>query len=131
MPHKYTREDTVRRLESELATIELSIRRSKSISVGDSDSFQALKDQIRDFMETAREKKNNALDFLERDGANNLFSGEMQQKLAYICRGQEKAFEIMLDLIENPNSSISYYEEQRKMVEEDLKRYKSYEQRPA
>ena len=131
MPHKYTKEDTIRRLEEELATIELSIRRSKTISVGDRGSFEALKEQVKDFMETARDKKNNALDFLETGDGKNYLGGEYQQKLAYICRGQEKAFEIILDLMDNPQSSVGYYENHKKIVEEDLKRYRSYEVRPS
>ena len=130
MPYKYTTENTIRRLEEELSVINQSIGRAKMISIGDKEGFDVLREQIKDFMITARDKKNNALDFLERDQSKNFFSSDMQQKLAYICRGQEKAFEIILDLMENPQSSISFYEQERTMIEEDLKKYKSYEQRP-
>lgn len=131
MPHKYTREDTIRRSEAEIASYEASIRLARTISLGGNDGFNALKEMVRSFMENARDKKNNALDFLARTEDEKLFPGETQEKIAILCRGQEKAFEIILDLMENPQVSVPYYENEKKDAEERLKRYKSYEQRPS
>lgn len=130
MPHKYTTEDVIRRYEEELASCDASINRSRTISRGDSTSFEALKQQVRDFLDTARDKKNEAMDMLVFDDKNRLPS-DSQVHIAQICRGQEKAFEIILDLMENPQASINYYENQKKRVEEELKRIRQVELRPS
>lgn len=128
MPHKYTTEDVIRRYEEEIASCNSSINRAHLIGRGDSSSFEALKQQVKDFMETARDKKDEAMDLLVFDDKNRLPS-DSQVHIAQICRGQEKAFSIILDLMENPQASISYYENQKKQVEEELTRIKRIEVR--
>lgn len=130
MPHKIISPDVLRRYEEELSSIATSINRARTIGRGDKDSFSALKDQVRDFLETARDKKNEALDFLVFDDKTGRIPADTQAGIAQICRGQEKAFEIVLDLMENPTASISFYENQKTQVEEELKRVKQIELRP-
>lgn len=130
MPHKYTTADVLRRYDEELSSINTSIQRARTIGRGDKDSFQALKEQLHDFLETARDKKNEALDMLVFDEKVGRLAADSQAAIAQICRGQEKAFEIALDLMENPNASINYYEIQKKQVEEEMKRMQQVELRP-
>lgn len=124
MPHKFTNIRTVQNIEDEIRSCDSSINRIKAISGGD---LESLKAQIKDFSENASEKKDNALDLLEMDGRGNLFPPHMQEKIAWLNRGQEKAFKIVLSLLEGPQDSISYYESQRKQALMDLEELKSYE----
>lgn len=128
MPHRYTKEDTIKRLEDDIKTCDSSIRRMQEISTGNLDS---LKSQIKDFLETAKEKKNNALDLMELNSKGDMYPAGIQEKAAHLARGQEKAFEIVLDMLENPSHSIDFYENDRKRLIEDLEKYRSYELRPA
>lgn len=131
MPHKVISPNVLRRYEEELSSINTSISRAKTIGRGDKDSFSALKEQLRDFLETARDKKNEAMDMLVSDDKTGRLPADSQDNISKICRGQEKAFEIILDLMENPTASVSYYENQKKQVEEELKRMQQIELRPS
>jgi hypothetical protein len=129
MPHKYRTEKALSDLQDELSTCESSIYRIQQISRGDREGFEALKAQIKDFLETAKNKKDNALDMLEVDSKGIQYPADMQQKITYLCRGQEKAFEIILDMIENSSRSISYYEGQKSLIRADIEKLKAMDVR--
>lgn len=138
MSHSYTSADVIRRREEELASYQSSINRSQLIARGDGSSFEALKQQVRDFLETSKDKKNQALDlevFEEIAGIDGKIRqrirlpAESQERIAILNRGQEKSFEIILNLMENPQESISYYEANKKIIEDELKELKKLEVR--
>jgi hypothetical protein len=130
LPHKYTYEGVIRRLEEELATCNLSINRIKSISRQDREGFEALREQLRDFMETAKAKKDNSLDLLEFDSKGTPYPPHLQEKISYLCRGQEKMAGTILHIIEKSHEAISFYEQEKQRIEDDMKKYRAYEQRP-
>jgi hypothetical protein len=129
MPHKYRTDKALNELKDELATCEASIYRIQQIARGDREGFEALKAQIKDFLETAGSKKDNALDMLEVDSKGIQYPSEMQQKIAWLCRGQEKAFKIILDMVENSNQAISYYEAQKEIIRADIDKIKGMDVR--
>lgn len=126
MPHKYVKADTLTALRQDLKVFESSINRIRAISSG---SLEDLKEQVKDLSKTACEKKDNALDLLEIDGKGNMFPPHMQEKIAWLNRGQEKAFNIVLDMIENPQGSIKFYEELKNQTIKDIETLESYEVR--
>lgn len=131
MPHKYTTEETMKRLNNELISCESSIKRANSIARGDKEGFESLKEQLRDLRDTAKDKKDESIDFNLSDSAGRLFSPDVQKNMVLICRGQEKAFDIILDLIENSLNSISFYENEIQRIKSEIQTFKKYEVRPS
>lgn len=129
MPHRYVSESTIKRLEDEISNSRVFSNRIRTIAEQGREGYAALAQQIEDFMLTARDKKNNALDSMEKDNTGNYLPPDLQQKIAYLCRGQEKAFEIMLDMLKNPKRSLEYYEEEEKFLQDRIDRLKKHELR--
>jgi len=130
VPHKYVTDQLIKNLEEEIRTCDSSISRIRNISRGGPDAFKELSGQIKDFLETARNKKDQALDLLMLNGTGNIVDAGIQEKAALLCRGQEKAFEIILDMMENPNRAADYYRKQKEEYEKELAKYRTFEQRP-
>lgn len=129
MPHKYVAPETIKNLEMEIAFFDASIQRLRNIKSGGNEGMKELVIQIRDLMETARNKKDTALDLMMNNGAGVPADPRIQEKSALICRGQEKAFEIVLEMMENPDEAIRYYQAQKELVGGEITRLKTFEQR--
>lgn len=131
MPHKYVTPELIKNLEAEIATCDKSIERVRRIKQGGTESLKELALQVRDFMETARDKKDQALDLMMNNGAGVPADPKLQEKAALICRGQEKAFQIVLNMLENPDEAVAYYKTEKEQFEKELAKYRTFEQRPA
>lgn len=129
MPHKYITPQVLQNIEQEISVCNSSIERIKVISRGGKEALKELASQVKDFLDTAREKKNQALDGMMAMENGNLVDPAIQDKAAQLCRGQEKAFEIVLDMIENPDRAVQYYVSQKERFEKELARYRTFEQR--
>lgn len=136
MPHKVVSKNTIQDKEGEIAAYNLSIQSAHTIARGGNDGFEALKVQVKEFLESIRQRKNECLDglvtyteFENGKEAKRIFSVEHQDAFAKINRGQEKAFETVLDLMENPARSIRYYESEKLALQQELEELKKYELR--
>jgi hypothetical protein len=129
VPHRYVTGKEIANLEQEIITCGSSIQRIRTIKSGGSDGMKELAAQIRDLMETAKDKKDMALDLMMGPENGPRLDPRAQEKLALICRGQEKAFQIVLDMLENPDSALHYYENQKLEFEKELAKYRAFERR--
>lgn len=128
LPHKFVTPDVLERLKNEIAQNDLSIARIRAIGSGGSNALSILKEMVKDLMDTAIEKKNNALDASMNDGK---MEAARLDRAAHLCRGQEIAFENIYSLLNNPQEGISFYTSQKTNLEAQLASYKSYDQRPS
>lgn len=131
MPHKYVTADVIERLEREINEAKSSIDRIKLFSRFDKDSWKVFSEQISDFVTAARTRKDMALDGALTNTRGDILPAEIQARAALVCRGQEKAFEIVMEMLTDPNKAVSFYNDTIQQAQEDLKLYARYEQRPA
>lgn len=130
MPHKYVTPELIKNLELEIGACDVSIKRIRSIKSGGTDGLKELGLQVKDLMETARDKKDQALDLMMNNGAGVPADPKLQEKAALICRGQEKAFQIVLNMLENPDEAVFYYKSQKEQFEKEIAKYRTFEQCP-
>lgn len=129
MAHKYVTPELIKNLEQEIAACQISIDRIRVISRGGKEAVAEMAIQIREFAETAKDKKNQALDMGMQDTSGRFLDPVLQERAAIFCRGQEKAFGIVLEMLENPTQALEYYAIQKAQAEKDLAKYKTFEQR--
>lgn len=124
MPHKNVPKEIIESLQAEIKTSDISISRIKTISRGGSEAIKELVAQVSDFLMSAKEKKDQCLDMTMGTDRGTLLDAEIQARSALICRGQEKAFEIVLKMIENPEEALVFYMAQKDRAEKDLEQYR-------
>lgn len=140
MPHKYTTTDVLARLREEIARCDREINHVRSIARKDREGIEAFLVLVKKFLDSAREKKDVALDGLMEDrparrGADGseipgqLFEARIQEMMAHDFRGQEKAFSAVIDLFENTDRAVDIYVAEREHLTKQLEYYQKLEQR--
>lgn len=129
MSHKYVKASLIKDIEEEIRSCAVSVDRIRSIGRGGEGGMRELVEQIKILRESAMDKKNMAMDLMMTNGAGNVLDVRLQEKSALLCRGQEKAFDIILQLMENPDEAIRFYTDRKSELEADLLNYRKYEER--
>lgn len=129
MSHKYVTQDQIEALQAEIRGCEESVARIRRIGSLASDTKGELVRQLKSFLKDAQDKKDMSLDLMLQTGSGNILPADIQEKTAILNRGQEKAFQLILDMIESPELAIQHYESEVEFLKGELKRKQMMEQR--
>lgn len=140
MPHKYIEKAALDRMRSDISALDGQINSLRKISRKDKEGVDILEDRLKALIESAGKKKNTALDGLMEDGRPRstpdgnwipaqLIESRVQERMALIFRGQEQAFEAILEMLNNPDASVAILVEERGQIKKQLQYYEKMEQR--
>jgi len=140
VPHKYVKEETINRINEKMAVLSSEINRIRSISRKDKDGVEVLLERLKKLVEISRKNKDTALDGLMEDGkprlmadgsriAAPLYESRIQERMSLIFRGEEKAFEEVISMLENPEEAVSHLVAERDELSQHLEYLKKMELR--
>lgn len=138
MPHRYVTKEVLDRLREEIAKQDVQISKIRSIARKDRDGIEVFLDRVRQLFQSARQKRDSATDMLMEDGrprqgpngeyiAPPLLDATIQEKMALIFRGEEKAFEAVLQMFDNPDQAVDIFVEEKNALQLKLKEYEKLE----
>ncbi len=142
MPHKYVSKEVLERLRGDIANKAAEINSIKKITRGDKEGFDALLSRIKLLLESSKAKKDTAMDGLMEDGRPRstvdggwmpapLIESRVQERMALIFRGEEKAFEAVLEMLTDSDNAVKYLNEEKTHLEGELARFEKMEVRDA
>ena len=115
MPHKYTVQSELTKLETDIAYYDRSISKVKSIKRGDKDSIKHALEILKDLKDTLETAVDNCL------GNPN----HVRSLRAISWAGEKRGIAKAIRVFEDPESQLSYYRQQKGIAEAELKRLKA------
>lgn len=140
MPHKYTTEQTITTIKEQIGKLDREIASIRSISKRDKEGMDVFIDRLKKLLESAAKKKDMALDGTMEDGnprylsdgsriPAQLLESKLQEKMALIFRGQETAFQAIVDMFENSAAAVDIFVMEREEKKRELDYYSKMEVR--
>lgn len=109
MAHKVTTEEAINNLKGRLSNLQITVSRIKRIGVRDQEGINLFIDQVKEYKEIAANSKDDALDLNRVDSKGFTLPSDIQEAQAKIFRGQEYAFQVVLDLLLKNSEASEHY----------------------